>query len=150
MLSILFICFNHYHNSETLGFFYFVGLKIHQKPLVYADQCWVPGWTLQNKSGLSKVTPLTKGTWLCTKNCPRQHLWKIFSLSLSSSFLNFFEPPTLLSFSPFYNPPPPPTVLPFNWILGRYLSHHQSSLPFLDHEGRFWGCPPYSGQSTNI
>ena len=101
MLSILFICFNHYHNSETLGFFYFVGLKIHQKPLVYAAQCRVLGWTLQNKSGLTKVTPLTKGTWLCTKNCPRQHLWKIFSLSLSSSFLNFFESSTLLSFSPF-------------------------------------------------
>ena len=29
MLSILFIYFNHYHDSKTLGFIYFVGLKIH-------------------------------------------------------------------------------------------------------------------------
>ena len=35
MLSILFIYFNHYHDSNILGFIYFVGLKIHQKPLVY-------------------------------------------------------------------------------------------------------------------
>ena len=27
MLSILFIYFNHYHDSKTLGFIYFVGLK---------------------------------------------------------------------------------------------------------------------------
>ena len=30
MLSILFIYFNYYHNSKTLGFIYFVSLKIHR------------------------------------------------------------------------------------------------------------------------
>ena len=43
MLSILFIYFNYYHDSKTLGFIYFVGLKIHRKPLVHAAQCRVPG-----------------------------------------------------------------------------------------------------------
>ena len=57
MLSILFIYFHHYHDFKTLGFIYFVGLKIHRKSLVYAAQCRVPGWTPQNKSGPSKVTP---------------------------------------------------------------------------------------------
>ena len=57
MLSILFISFNHYHGSKTLGFIYFVSLKIHRKPLVYAAQCRVSSWPLQNKSEPSKVTP---------------------------------------------------------------------------------------------
>ena len=45
MLGILFIYFNHYHDSKTLDFIYFVGLKIHRKLLVYAAQCQVSGWT---------------------------------------------------------------------------------------------------------
>ena len=122
MLSILFICFNHYHNSKTLGFFYFVGLKIHKKPLVYAAQCRVPGWTLQNKSGLSKVTPLTKGTWLCTKNCPDNTCGK------SSHFLS------LVPFSIFLSPLPCcPSLL--------FITHFllQLSCPLTG----FWGdtCP---------
>ena len=44
MLSILFIYFNHYHNSKTLDFIYFVSLKIHRKLLVYAVQCRVLSW----------------------------------------------------------------------------------------------------------
>ena len=31
------------HDMVTLGFIYFEGLKMHQKPLVYAAQCQVPG-----------------------------------------------------------------------------------------------------------
>ena len=71
MISILFIYFNHYHDSKTLSFIYFVSLKVHRKPLVYAAQCRVPGLTLQNKSRPSKVTPPTKDTWLHVKNRPR-------------------------------------------------------------------------------
>ena len=56
MLNILFIYFNHYHDSKTFGFIYFVGLKIHRKPLLYAAQRRVLGWPSQNKSGPSKVT----------------------------------------------------------------------------------------------
>lgn len=41
-----------------------------------------------------------------------------------------------------YSPPPPPTVLPIRWMLERYLFHLHSSLPLLDHEGRFWGVLP--------
>ena len=67
MLSILFIYFNHYHDSETLAFIYFVGLKIHWKLLVYAAHCRVPSWTLQNKSRLSKVILPAKDTWLRAK-----------------------------------------------------------------------------------
>ena len=68
MLSILFIYFNNYQDSKTLDFIYFVGLKIHRKPLVYAAQCRVLGSTPQNKSGLIKVTLLVEDTWLHTKN----------------------------------------------------------------------------------
>ena len=70
MLNILFIYSNHYHDSKILGFIYFVGLKIHRKSLVYADQCRIPSWTLQNKSGPSKVTPPMKDTWLRAKTAP--------------------------------------------------------------------------------
>ena len=76
MISILFLYFNNYHDSKTLGFIYFVGLKIHRKPLVYAAQCLVPGRTPQNKSGPNKVTPSIKDTWLRAKNRPRQQLYK--------------------------------------------------------------------------
>ena len=70
MLSVLFIYFNHYHDSKTLGFIYFVGLKIRRKPVVYSDQCWVSGWTTQHKSGHSKVIPPMKDMWLRAKTAP--------------------------------------------------------------------------------
>ena len=64
---------------QTLGFIYFVGLKIHWKPLIYAAQCRVPDWTPQNKSESSRVTPPTEDTWLCTKttldNIHRDRRW---------------------------------------------------------------------------
>ena len=43
MLNVLFIYFNHYHDSKTLDFIYFVGLKMHHQPLVYVAQCRVLG-----------------------------------------------------------------------------------------------------------
>ena len=59
-----------------------------------------------------------------------EQLGKLFSLSLSSSSLNFSEPPTVLPFAPFYSPPPPLIVLPFSWISRRYLSHQHFSCHF--------------------
>ena len=41
MLNKLFIYFNHYNDSKTLSFIYFVGLKMYRKPLVYTAQCRV-------------------------------------------------------------------------------------------------------------
>ena len=67
MLNILFIYFNHYHDSKTLGFIYFVGLKMHRKPLVYAAQCRVPDWTPQNKFDSNRVTPPTEDMGLRAK-----------------------------------------------------------------------------------
>ena len=67
MLNKLFIYFNHYHDSKTLSFIYFVSLKMHRKPLVYVPQCQVPNRTPQNKSGSNRVTPPTKDTWLHAK-----------------------------------------------------------------------------------
>ena len=37
-------------------------LKMHWKSLVYATQCQVLDWTLQNKSKPSKLTPLAEDT----------------------------------------------------------------------------------------
>ena len=37
-------------------------LKMHWKSLVYATQCQVLDWTLQNKSRPSKLTPLAENT----------------------------------------------------------------------------------------
>ena len=52
MLSILFIYFNHYHDSKTLGFIYFCRLKNTSEAI-----------------GLH-VTLLTKDTWLRAKKPP--------------------------------------------------------------------------------
>ena len=49
------------------GFYLFVGLKMHRKPLVYAAQSQVPDWTSQNKFGFSKATPPVEDTWLRVK-----------------------------------------------------------------------------------
>ena len=76
------------HDMVTLGFIYFVGLKMHQKPLVYAAQCQVPGWTPQNKSGPSKVTLPAEDTWLCAKIAPNTYyiLMKNWCLNLAKTF----------------------------------------------------------------
>ena len=88
MLSILFIYFNHYHDSKTLGFIYFLSLKIHRKPLVYAAQCRVPGWTPWNKSGFSKVTLTVGDMWLRAKNHPRHTLKHFVTLPVGDMWLH--------------------------------------------------------------
>ena len=74
MLNKLFIYFNHYHDSKTLDFIYFLGLKMHWKSLVYVAQCWVPNWTLKNK----KISSLAK-SHLQWKTCGymQKHPWQV-------------------------------------------------------------------------
>ena len=74
MPNILFIYFNHYHDSKTLSFIYFVGLKMHWKPLVYMRP------NVEFQIELTKTNPgLTKShlQWKThghTQKPPRQYL----------------------------------------------------------------------------
>ena len=72
MLSILFIYFHHYHNSKTLGFIYFVGLKNTPEAIGLCG--------LMSSFGLNSPKQIraqqshtSKDTWLCTKNAPDSH-----------------------------------------------------------------------------
>ena len=76
MLNISFIYFNHYHDSKTLGFIYFVDLKMHWKPLVYATQCRVLDLTPQNKSRSSRVITPMEDMWLRIKTAPDTYFYR--------------------------------------------------------------------------
>ena len=105
MLNILFIYFNHYHDYKTLGFIYFVGLKMHRKPLVYADQCRVLDWTLQNKFGSSRVKPPVEDMWLRAKTAPDKYHTEIGNRKMGFKVYPVNAPPSfffLFSFSIFW------------------------------------------------
>ena len=51
MMSILFIYFHHYHDSKTLGFIYFVGLK------KYTGSHWSMWPNVEFWVELSKINP---------------------------------------------------------------------------------------------
>ena len=62
MLSILFIYFNHYRDSKTLGFIYFIGLKCTRSH-------WFMQLNVEFQIGLPKTNPGLAKSNLQQKTC---------------------------------------------------------------------------------
>ena len=72
MLSIVFIYFNYYHDSKTLGFIYFVDLKNTPKVIGLCGPMLSSGLN-SPKQIRAKQSHSSKDTWLRTKTALDTH-----------------------------------------------------------------------------